>query len=446
FLWEPGVLLAQDEWEAGFARTADGGYIVAARLPGGWNGARIGLFKLDRDGVRVSSFGPDGDAMVVKDAGLDSVVDVAIDSQGRIVVAGTAPGQGGKKDFAVLRFKPDGSDDASFDGDGGTQAGFDTAGQDSDDRAASLTLEPDDKILVTGTSVINGTGWASVIRFNSDGSRDTSFGNIPNGQGGKLGVRLQYQDTKSALGQRILRLLGGHYYAVAGTTFWNASDSDFGIRVLSASGEPEPFSNTGLEYIPFDRSGGSNADVLYDARKEPNILDHVLLVGAAGGRQAAVRVWLDFGQGLNPGSEPPAYMRVDTSFIGTGDSSYLNRFVGNTDNAVAASVAVDSSDKILLVGSLNTGNASQWAGYLTRLNHDGTPDTSFTGVSSSWSYKARFWNGTFSYTTAFTRGLCDGKQAVLLGRASSWGTEGGDLDVVLTRLEGDNLFKDGFEN
>src|SRR5690606_29844750 len=116
----------QDEKGVAFARTADGGYVVAAEIPGGGanggNGKRIGLFRLDRDGRYVNSFGAGGKR--IKDAWLTSVTDMTIDAQGRIIVVGATPGQDGLSDFGVVRFNPDGSDDTTFAGDGGTAFSF----------------------------------------------------------------------------------------------------------------------------------------------------------------------------------------------------------------------------------------------------------------------------------------------------------------------------------
>src|SRR5690606_37697214 len=80
---------AANEYGVAIAKTADGGFVVAARLEGGAAGARIGLFRLDRVGNHVTNFGNNG--KVFKDAWLSWVSDMAIDAQGRIVVLGSSP-------------------------------------------------------------------------------------------------------------------------------------------------------------------------------------------------------------------------------------------------------------------------------------------------------------------------------------------------------------------
>ena len=67
-------------------------------------------------------------------------------------------------DFAVVRYNPDGSLDTSFGGTGivGTPVGT------GYDVATSVAIQADGKIVVAGN------GFA-VVRYNTDGTLDTSF-------------------------------------------------------------------------------------------------------------------------------------------------------------------------------------------------------------------------------------------------------------------------------
>jgi uncharacterized delta-60 repeat protein len=95
---------------------------------------------------------------------------VAIAPDGKIVVAGVTGTF--LADFAVARYHPDGTLDGTFGGDGTVVT--DIGGQDS---ANAVLIQPDGKILVAGN------GWTSgpdedftLVRYNSNGSLDTSFG------------------------------------------------------------------------------------------------------------------------------------------------------------------------------------------------------------------------------------------------------------------------------
>jgi uncharacterized delta-60 repeat protein len=91
--------------------------------------------------------------------------DVAIQSDGKIVaIGGSYAGAGGTHDFSLARYMPDGSLDASFDGDGKlttTDLGV----------AYGVALQPDGKIVAVG----GGAGGFSLARYNAVGSLDTSF-------------------------------------------------------------------------------------------------------------------------------------------------------------------------------------------------------------------------------------------------------------------------------
>ncbi|MBU3564419.1 hypothetical protein ICE93_00005, partial [Polynucleobacter sp. MWH-HuK1] len=94
------------------------------------------------------------------------------DANGKILVSGTVGGSsiGGSysSQFALARFNADGSLDTSFGGTGIKSIPF---ASNNYAEATSLDLQPDGKILIGGMS--NGP---TVVRLNSDGSFDTSFG------------------------------------------------------------------------------------------------------------------------------------------------------------------------------------------------------------------------------------------------------------------------------
>ena len=65
-------------------------------------------------GILDASFGGDGLTSTAIGAGSDQARGIAIQSDGRYVVAGWSDTGGGNKDFAVVRFNSDGSLDTSF--------------------------------------------------------------------------------------------------------------------------------------------------------------------------------------------------------------------------------------------------------------------------------------------------------------------------------------------
>lgn len=99
---------------------------------------------------------------------------VAIQTDGKIVVAGYAS-NGTDHDFAVVRYNTDGSLDTTFGSDGKVTTDF-----GYNDMGEGITLQPDGKIVVVGYSEGHSMGilyygvWA-IVRYNTDGSLDTTF-------------------------------------------------------------------------------------------------------------------------------------------------------------------------------------------------------------------------------------------------------------------------------
>src|SRR5687767_14597677 len=69
--------------------------------------------------------------------------DVTVQPDGKIIVAGTTSSNGTDYDFAVVRYNANGSLDTTYDGDGKLTTAVGT----SYDYARSVTLQPDGKIL-----------------------------------------------------------------------------------------------------------------------------------------------------------------------------------------------------------------------------------------------------------------------------------------------------------
>ena len=96
---------------------------------------------------------------------------VAVQSDGRIVVVGSAY-NGNDNDFAVARYNPDGTLDTTF----GTMGKVITAFSASGDDATCVALQSDGKIVVAGIANNTPAFDFAVVRYNANGTLDTSFG------------------------------------------------------------------------------------------------------------------------------------------------------------------------------------------------------------------------------------------------------------------------------
>ncbi|MGE0028207.1 MAG: hypothetical protein AB7O78_04465 [Thermoleophilia bacterium] len=154
------VDLGGDDAAAAVAIQPDG-RIVAAGSAGRAGGDDILVARFLADGQPDPSFAGDGTATMDL-GGVDIGWDVALQPDGRIVVAGlTARDDASPGDMAVARLMPDGTPDASFGGGDGWTA-RDVGG---DDTAYAVSLRPDGRIVLAGDSGVGQDVRFAVAQF-----------------------------------------------------------------------------------------------------------------------------------------------------------------------------------------------------------------------------------------------------------------------------------------
>ena len=122
------------------------------------------------DGDLDTTFSGDGILTTAIGAGNDAASSVVLQSDGKIVVAGYSY-NGSNYDIAVVRYNTDGSLDTSF----GTGGKVTTAIGLGEDLALSVVVQSDGKIVVAGYSH-NGSNYdIAVVRYTDTGSLDTTF-------------------------------------------------------------------------------------------------------------------------------------------------------------------------------------------------------------------------------------------------------------------------------
>ena len=140
----------------------------------------IGNFKVARynpNGSLDTSFGDGGIVTTIFPAG-SYASDVALQSDGKIIAAGTVfvdfiIGESSDTDFALARYNPDGTPDATFGNNG--QVATDFLGFEDD--AFSILIQPDGKIVAVGSANDPATFYDfAAARYLSNGAIDTTFG------------------------------------------------------------------------------------------------------------------------------------------------------------------------------------------------------------------------------------------------------------------------------
>ena len=144
------------------------GKIVVAGVASDGSGSGFALARFNSDGTLDTSFDNDGKLITHFGASSDAQ-SLIVQNDGKIIVAGYED-YGQNRDFEIARYNSNGSLDTSFDGDGKLTTNF-----GNDDYAASATLQSNGKIIVVGRTVKNNDNNFALVRYNSDGSLDTSF-------------------------------------------------------------------------------------------------------------------------------------------------------------------------------------------------------------------------------------------------------------------------------
>jgi len=163
----------------------------------------IGLVRYTSTGRLDTTFGTNGSTVTTFPGFTFAATGFAVQPNGDILVAGTATTSGGIDDFGLARFTSNGALDTTFDTGGLVTT---RVGTEQDNQSA-LLLQSNGQIVVGGFEDGGGKkipGQTALVRYNSNGSLDTTFGTG--------GISLV---TPTVLGpQTLAQLSNGDYLAV----------------------------------------------------------------------------------------------------------------------------------------------------------------------------------------------------------------------------------------
>ena len=153
---------------------SDGSYITLSGVNTASSGQDLdfGLMKYNADGTVDTGWGTNGVVLTAVNSNNETVTSLSIQSDGKIVVAG-AYSTGATSDGIVMRYNADGTLDTSFSTDGKAEIQFVAS---ANDFVRDMEIQSDGKIVVVGDASIGGDYQAVAARLNSDGTLDNSFG------------------------------------------------------------------------------------------------------------------------------------------------------------------------------------------------------------------------------------------------------------------------------
>ncbi len=280
---------------------------------------------------------------------------VVIQADGKIVIlASDIPA--GASSFTLMRFNVDGTLDTSFGVSGkaaGNLGGLSVAGE----QAHSLARQSDGKLVVAGigTGLVNGltNDEFALARYNADGTLDPSFGSA-----GK--VFITFNNGRSSF-LRALAIQADGKLVVVGSTPGPRNDYNFALaRLLPDGSLDSTFGSGGTVVTDFSQAGNDNSA-------------EAVAIQADG--KLVVAGWNQLG---GSGTDVvPALARYNAN--GSLDSTFgAAGQVSNTslidDNGGPASVAIQADGKIVLAKNVDTRGVDF---AMSRYNANGSPDTGF---------------------------------------------------------------------
>ena len=318
-------------------------------------------------------------------AGQDSAVAVAVQTDGKVVMAGSRF-NGSDLDFGVIRLGLDGYPDNTFGQSGTAYFDFDSA----TDTARDMVIQPDGKIVVVGNARVGGVNRMGVARFHPDGSLDDSTTVPFSGSTYGFGVALQ-PDGK---------------IVICGRTYYASSLYDFAVARLNSNLTMDTtFSSDGMADWDFgdnDNDSANDIEVRSDGRivvagsamwNGQNVFGLMVFSATGGPLNLGVASFSEdaYGFGLDLQKDGKAVVSgrcevnggdfavarfntngtLDTTFSTDGMDTVI--VSGNEESAM--DVVVQHNGKILTVGYMNYNGTWQLA--LMRWKADGALDFTF---------------------------------------------------------------------
>ncbi|HEV7733721.1 MAG TPA: hypothetical protein VGR62_16250 [Candidatus Binatia bacterium] len=286
-------------------------------------------------GTLDATFGTGGVTTIDFGSTSDEVKAIAIQPDGKVVVAGRAIGD----QFSLARLTPQGGLDPSFDGDGKV-----TTSTNATNGAQAMLLQPDGKIVVVG-----GAGRFSVVRYLPNGALDPTF----DGDGkAQINVGFGSAEAKAVALQPDGRLL------VTGM----GPTQNFTVARITSAGVLDPtFSGDGIATMDFAMTPTSTQDDAFAVLVQP---DGRIVLGGWSCQPDDCHVAM---ARLESDGDP------DPTF--STDGKLLTRV--SRDTSTIGTVLLQPDGKIVAVGS--AWGSTYYDELAIRYDADGALDTTFGG-------------------------------------------------------------------
>lgn len=319
----------RDAESYGVAIQSDGKIIVVGASFNGVN-SDLAIVRFNTNGTLDGTFGTNGQTIIDVAGANDLARSVAIQTDGKIVVAGNSF-VGSNSDVVVIRLETNGLLDTDFDGNSGIGQGIVTTQVGTgNDFGYAVRIQPNGRILVSGYYSAPLSTDSFVLRYNVDGVLDTTFSEDGRGTYG-----FSPNDVDEALA---MALQPDGRIVIAGCIRGNGRLNDYLIARLNTDGSTDAtFGAAGFTRVEFS----PNPDIALGVAVQGD--GKIVAAGFASNGTNN-----DFGV-----ARVNADGSSDATFNGTGQQ--LTMFGSSVESANAAAIQADG--KIVVVGRVVIGNA-----------------------------------------------------------------------------------------
>lgn len=326
----------------------DGRYVVAGNRTGLYD-TRMQILRIQPNGALDASFGAGGRVLTsLGDQSESSARAVAIQSDGKIVVAGYSYSPGTGYVIALTRHLANGALDAAFGGDGLVTTSIGSGAS----RAYAMLLQPDGKIVVAGEAYVDGASNMTIARYLPSGVLDSSFDSD-----GHTTLAFPFYMTSRA---HSVALQEDGSIVVAGVATAGSTSSRFAVARLLSNGRLD---------TSFSGDGFASAEINSGTHQANGVLVQ------SDGRIVAAGIW-------NESSSQSHFALVRYNADGSYDTTFHNDGLATTSFAAtkvgAVAIAQDSVGRLIVGGHAGSSHTQSMFA-LARYLPSGNLDRSFHG-------------------------------------------------------------------